>query len=254
MTSSGKQNGVNLKTSARQRSRERLEERERVILAAAARAFASAGFHATTTRQIAAAAGVSEGTVFHYFGSKNDLMLAILDGFYNEVLNPKAAEILDTVMGTRARLLALATHHVRALAADNALMMRLLQVYAGVDLEFREQSDESPLRALNRSYVGYLDRIVREGMERGDLRDDLELRPLRDQFFGTMEYGVRTHLHRHGEEGLDAYVEHLLEPLWRGLRTDSLSEEPREELVDRLGKLAKRLEASAGRIERGLKS
>jgi AcrR family transcriptional regulator len=240
---------VNLKTSARQRSRKRLEERERVILAAAARAFASAGFHATTTRQIAANAGVSEGTVFHYFGSKNDLMVAVLDGFYNEVLNPKAAEILDTVMGTRARLLALATHHVRALAADNALMMRLLQVYAGVDLEFREQGGDSPLRELNRNYVGYLDRILREGMERGDLRGDLELRPLRDLFFGTMEYGVRTHLYRHGEHGLDDYVERLLDPVWRGLRAEEPDGGDKGDLLQRLKHLSDRLEHSADRLE-----
>lgn len=244
---------MNLKTSARQRSRERLEERERVILAAAARAFASAGFHATTTRQIAATAGVSEGTVFHYFGSKNDLMLAILDGFYNEVLNPKAAEILDTLMGTHERLRALASHHVHSLAADNLLMMRLLQVYAGVDLEFREQGEESPLRELNRNYVGYLDRILREGMERGDLRADLDLRPLRDQFFGTMEYGVRTHLYRHGEQGLEDYVDRLLDPLWRGLSADDRDPGYKGDLLERLNQVADRLDEASARIENRLK-
>ena len=239
---------MNQKTSARQRSRERLEERERVILDAAARAFASAGFHATTTRQIASTAGVSEGTVFHYFGSKNDLMLAILDGFYAEVLNPKASQILDTVMGTRERLRALALHHMRSLASDNALMMCLLQVYAGVDLEFREHGGESPLRKLNRHYVSHLDRILREGMERRELRADLDLRPLRDLFFGTLEYGVRTHLHHHGERGLDAYVDRLLEPIWRSLQTPASGQEP-EDALTRLESAAERLESAAARLQ-----
>jgi AcrR family transcriptional regulator len=235
--------------NARRRSRERLEERERGILDAATELFASNGFHATSTRKIAAAAGVSEGTVFHYFGSKNELMIGILDRFYNEVLNPRAAEILDTVMDTRGRLRALALHHVSSLAADSALMMRLLQVYVGVDLEILGQNQRSPLRDLNRSYVSYLDRILREGVERGDLREDLAIRPQRDLFFGTLEYGMRTHMYRLGVEGLDSYVDTLIEPLWHGLGKPQTPQDPTGQLADRLEKACARLEAAAQRLE-----
>lgn len=231
--------------TARRRSRERLEERERIILDAATELFASAGFHATSTRKIAAAAGVSEGTVFHYFGSKNELMLGILHRFYNDVLNPHAANILDSVMGTRARLRELALHHVRSLAADNALMMRLLQVYVGVDLEFLGETQQSPLRLLNRRYVTHLDRVMREGMERGDLRSDLDIRATRDLVFGTLEYGLRTHLYHHGLEGLDAYVDTLLQPIWPGLSASPTEEHTSNRLITRLEKACERLEALA---------
>lgn len=233
--------------TARRRSRERLEERERGILDAATELFASHGFHATSTRKIAAAAGVSEGTVFHYFGNKNELMLGILDRFYNDVLNPRAAEILDTVMDTHGRLRSLALHHVHALAADSALMMRLLQVYVGVDLEILGQGDQSPLRDLNRSYVSHLDRMVREGIERGDLREDITIRPLRDLFFGTLEYGLRTHLYRHGTDDLESYVDSLLESLWQGVRSNSGSVSEAAVLTERLEVVCARLEAVAKR-------
>ncbi len=236
--------------SARRRSRERLEERERIILEAATELFASAGFHATSTRKIAAAAGVSEGTVFHYFGSKNELMLAILDRFYNHTLNPRAAEILDTIMGTEDRLRELALHHVFSLTRNNALMMRLLQVYVGVDLEFIGQNQESPLRLLNRAYVGHLDRILREGAERGELRPDMELRPLRDVFFGTLEYGLRTHVYRHGTEGLEGYVDQLLNPLLQGLRKTAVDDPEPQATLERLDAVCTRLEETAKRLER----
>lgn len=219
-----------------------------MILDAAARLFASSGFHATSTRRIAAEAAVAEGTVFHYFRSKNDLMLAILDRFYSETLNPGAEAILDSVMATRERLRALALHHTRALAADQALMLRLLQVYTGVDLEVRDAGSESPLRTLNRTYVGYLDRIIREGVERRDLRGELALRPLRDLFFGTLEYGLRTHLNRHGEEGLEACVDALLDPLWRGLGATDLRGRSTQPALERLDRAAERLEALADRL------
>jgi AcrR family transcriptional regulator len=227
--------------SQRRRSRQRLEERERVILDAATRLFASHGFHASSTRRIAAAAGVSEGTVFHYFGSKNELMLGILDRFYDGVLNPGAATILDTVMGTRERLRALALHHCTALAADSALMMRLLQVYAGVDLEIVGSGDESPLRALNRRYVAHLDRALREGMERGELRRDVSIRAARDLFFGTLEYGLRSQLQRRdGASGLADYVDLLLAAIWQGIRHPGTSSE-RDPLA--------RVEAAAQQLE-----
>ena len=47
--------------------------RERV-LAEAARLFAERGYGAVTTGMIASAAGVAEGNVFHYFGSKQNLL------------------------------------------------------------------------------------------------------------------------------------------------------------------------------------
>jgi AcrR family transcriptional regulator len=64
------------------------EERSAQILDAAARLFATQGFHQTTTRQIAAEAGVAEGTIYNYFTSKQDLLIGMLnrlaeiDGLY----------------------------------------------------------------------------------------------------------------------------------------------------------------------------
>jgi AcrR family transcriptional regulator len=50
--------------------------RERV-LAEATRLFSERGYAAVSTADIAAAAGVAEGNVFHYFGSKPDLLKAV---------------------------------------------------------------------------------------------------------------------------------------------------------------------------------
>jgi AcrR family transcriptional regulator len=48
------------------------------ILDAAARLFAERGFHRTTTRDIADAADIAEGTLYNYFTNKNDLLFGIL--------------------------------------------------------------------------------------------------------------------------------------------------------------------------------
>ncbi len=56
------------------------EKRER-LLAAARELFAERGFEDTSTQQIAKAAGVSEGILFHHFGSKRGLLARIEEDF-----------------------------------------------------------------------------------------------------------------------------------------------------------------------------
>lgn len=51
------------------------------ILAAATRAFAEVGYDAATTRGIAERAGVSEGLIHRYFGSKEGLLVAMMRQF-----------------------------------------------------------------------------------------------------------------------------------------------------------------------------
>jgi AcrR family transcriptional regulator len=65
--------------SARPTRRERqVAARQEQILDAAARLFAAKGFHRTTTREVAEAADIAEGTLFNYFENKNDLLFGIL--------------------------------------------------------------------------------------------------------------------------------------------------------------------------------
>ena len=53
--------------------------RREQIIDAATRVFAEKGFRRATTREVARAAGVSEGTIYNYFEDKDALLLAILD-------------------------------------------------------------------------------------------------------------------------------------------------------------------------------
>jgi AcrR family transcriptional regulator len=55
-----------------------IEARRNQLLDAATEVFAARGFHGATTRMIAEAAGVAEGTIYNYFDSKADLLVAIM--------------------------------------------------------------------------------------------------------------------------------------------------------------------------------
>lgn len=64
------------------------EAKRAAVLAAASARFADEGFRLVSTGAIARAAGVAEGTVFHHFGSKHQLLEAVI-----------AAEVADLVAG-----------------------------------------------------------------------------------------------------------------------------------------------------------
>jgi AcrR family transcriptional regulator len=53
--------------------------RRHALLSAAAQLFRLKGFAATTTRDIAAAAGMQSGSPFYHFKSKNDLLYAVME-------------------------------------------------------------------------------------------------------------------------------------------------------------------------------
>jgi AcrR family transcriptional regulator len=55
------------------------DERRRMIVEAALELFSRKGFRGTTTKEIAAAAGCSEATIFKYFATKDALYSAILE-------------------------------------------------------------------------------------------------------------------------------------------------------------------------------
>lgn len=62
-----------------------VEKRRRQIVAAAAKLFIAQGFHKTTTRQIAGAAGFSIGSLYEYVASKEDVLYLVCESIHAEV-------------------------------------------------------------------------------------------------------------------------------------------------------------------------
>jgi AcrR family transcriptional regulator len=65
-------------------------ERRQAIIKEAIRLFSEKGFRGTTTRELAAAVGVSEPVIYQHFAAKKDLYAAIIESKYKE-----ASEELD---------------------------------------------------------------------------------------------------------------------------------------------------------------
>jgi len=107
------------------RKQRRVSEIKRQIVEAAAELFAEKGFHRTTTKDIANAAGVSEGTIYNYFNNKDDLLLGIMDHLYEaehldvqllKALPEDAHDFLESVL----------KYHEMNVAHNNAMIQSVL--------------------------------------------------------------------------------------------------------------------------------
>jgi TetR/AcrR family transcriptional regulator, cholesterol catabolism regulator len=73
-------------TAERRRPRPVSSARRDAVLAVAAELFAEKGFRATTVRDIADAAGVLSGSLYHHFDSKESMVDELLSEFLNDLL------------------------------------------------------------------------------------------------------------------------------------------------------------------------
>jgi AcrR family transcriptional regulator len=114
------------------------------ILDAAARLFAERGFHRTTTKDIAQAADVAEGTLYNYFETKNDLLFAILSRLSESELPqaglvPGAAGPVQISAGDARQHFASLLDLRREYVEENSVMLQaiLSEILANAELRQR---------------------------------------------------------------------------------------------------------------------
>jgi AcrR family transcriptional regulator len=95
------------------------------ILEAATRVFAEKGYHRATTKDIARAAEMAEGTIYLYFKNKSELLIALLEHFDQETTqSPDLESGLD--LSPRALLTKLLEDDLAQLGPNFDLMLAIL--------------------------------------------------------------------------------------------------------------------------------
>tara|TARA_R110000787_G_scaffold3020_3_gene11628 strand:+ start:43859 stop:44686 length:828 start_codon:yes stop_codon:yes gene_type:complete len=166
--------------------RSKLERKEQAILDAARAIFVNHGFDGARMSEIARRAGIGEGTIYSYYESKAELMLAVLQKFWDGLtLEAEAVMASSTVEDFSDRLRALAQYHLNTVILNADF----------INLSFalrRNNSEVSVSRDHLRHYVAVFDQLFRRGQDRGELRQDAVLWQARDIFYGTLEYSARS--------------------------------------------------------------
>jgi AcrR family transcriptional regulator len=101
-----------------------VQARQAQIVAAARRVFREKGFHPATVRQIGDAASMTQGTLYNYARSKDDILFLVLDALVREYLEAVNAAIAqETDPRQRVRATARAFTEVVAQRQDDILLL-----------------------------------------------------------------------------------------------------------------------------------
>lgn len=142
------------------------EERRNQILDSATRVFARLGFHDARMDDIVAESGLSKGSLYWYFESKDDLIIAILDRlFEREMSDLRDLQLNPGPASERIR------QFTELTLADFEKWLGLLPVaYEFLGLIFRRAIVKQAFRRYLRSFLDLLIPIIQEGIDNGEFR------------------------------------------------------------------------------------
>jgi AcrR family transcriptional regulator len=148
------------------------EERRTQILEAAARVFARRGFDAARVSEIARTAGLSEGSIYNYFRSKEDLLVHIPQHLVRPTLEALLApeQPPETVADAQRQLTALAKGMVGRIR-ENAWF---LKVFVSALPRLSPSAREQYVTVLPLYAAEKLEGLLRDGIRRGVFRGDLD--------------------------------------------------------------------------------
>jgi AcrR family transcriptional regulator len=128
---------------------------------AAVQLFVAKGFHRTTTREIAGAAGISNGLLYEYVRSKEDVLYLVCDAIHAEVEN-SVADALHKVKGGRDVLAAMIREYFRVCHAMSDHILLIYQETKTLPSNWREKVLENEVRLTN-VFVKVLGDLVSSG-------------------------------------------------------------------------------------------
>lgn len=223
----------------------RLAREQRVgdILVAAREVFCRKGYDNAAVSEIAARMGVVEGTVYKYFDSKRELLLKVLEHWYEEMFGDYERDLAG-VRGPRQRLRLLVWRHLRSVR-ESPLLCRLM---------FREVRTEqdyhgSQLHALNRRYTQLLVDVLREGVAAGEFRGDVPLPLLRDLIYGGIEHHTWNFICGRGGLDIDRVADQITAIVCDGIALQRADPDLLSQ-TRRLSKIADRMERQLARRPR----
>ena len=150
----------------------RPEERPNELLDAALRIFAARGYANTRLEDIAAAVGVTKGTIYHYFETKEDLLRQAIEHNHQRVFLPLERGIRDR-KGPMSATIRLFLRRAFGGAMDETRQSVLTLLVQGVARDvphvYQRWLEAGPARAWQ-----LLAELIEEGKTSGEFRNDVD--------------------------------------------------------------------------------
>lgn len=181
-----------------------------VIIDAAWALFYEKGYKNTTLKDIIERSGTSKGGFYYYFNAKDDLLnslYAVFDREYEKFYNR-----MDKTQNSLVQLQQL-SQYVSYFIEGNVNPELLSELYIS---QLTNKTQENFLSE-NRYYIRMVSKIIKEGQEKGEIRDDMSVEELTHHII-VLERGVLTEwcvrngdfsLGYKGAESMNLYMEFM---------------------------------------------
>lgn len=162
-------------------ARSKDQEKYTAILDAAERAFARNGYHGSQVSRIAKEAGVADGTIYIYFKSKEDILIALFQERLGQIIQKVEEQIARADNAVDALEAVCRTHYSEL--EHNVDMAYVTQI------ELRQSSFELR-RAIGQTlkpYIVLIESVLRRGIEEGYFDPQMDVKLTRLLLFGAMD-------------------------------------------------------------------
>src|SRR6266568_626778 len=185
-------------------------ERRAHLVVLAGELFAQKGYRATTVREIADAAGILSGSLYHHFDSKESIGDEILSSFINEVLADYRGAVASA-QSPRTAIEQIVRSTSRTLSRHRAALAMLQNDWSYFSAQPRFGYLRKALGEIERTWVTQLERGQETGAFRADLDARLTYRLLRDVLWIPAQWRVA------GGYSTEQVAEGLLRLLFDGI-------------------------------------
>jgi TetR/AcrR family transcriptional regulator, fatty acid metabolism regulator protein len=226
--------------STRRRANRLPAERRIMDIMMAARAvLTEKGYDDALISDIAERAGVVEGSIYRYFTNKRDLLVRVVEHWYEEML-ARDDEQFAGVRGTWNRIRFIVHHHLMTIRREPALS-RLVFQELRPDPSYRK----TRLFQLNQAYTHRLIEVIKAAAAEGELRDDIPPSLVRDMVYGCIEHRTWAFLRNEGDFETDKTADGIADIVYRGLLAQKPADYPIADALSRIEEVAGRLEQLA---------
>lgn len=162
-------------------------ERRARLVQLAGELFAEKGFRATTVREIAEAAGILSGSLYHHFESKESIGEEIISGFFDDVLAGYRGVARES--DPRAAIEQIVRSSTATLGRHRAALTMLQNDWPYFSAQPRLAYLRKAMKEIEQIWVEQLERGRQSGQFRADLDPRLTYRLLRDILWIPTSWG-----------------------------------------------------------------